>query len=448
MKKLFILLTLAGMFTTACEKNGTYEPTDNPTEKPDEGAGNNTPTDKAEPIKFIDSTVKTICVVNWDTNGDAELSYEEAAAVTDIGTTFKGADILSFIELAYFTGVSDIANEAFAGCSSLKHVELPHNITSIGGHAFLDCKSLTSIAIPSSVTEIGEDCFDKCTSMGRVDITDVAAWCEIRFKGWYSNPLIMAHNLYINGAMATDLTIPDSATTIGHFAFYGCTSLASVTIGNGAKTIGSSAFNGCTTLKNVTLSSSVTSIGDNAFNYCTSLASITIPESITKIGSHAFSGCGSLTSVTIPNSVTTIGDNVFSSCDSLTTATIGNGIASVEDGMFRGCTSLIDITIPESITTIGNSTFRNCSSLTSVTIPERVTQIGNNAFCGCSSLTSVYCEPTTPPTAIANDLGWYAFDDNASDRKIYVPTDSVVAYMSSEHWSDYMLSIVGYDINE
>ena len=135
------------------------KPDDGNDEKPEDGNDekpeDNTPEDKTQPIKFIDNAVKTLCVVSWDTNGDAELSYEEAAAVTDIGTTFERSAIVSFTELAYFTGLSYIANEAFWGCLSLKKIELPHNITSIGDNAFNTCTSLTSVTIPDSVTSIG-----------------------------------------------------------------------------------------------------------------------------------------------------------------------------------------------------------------------------------------------------------------------------------------------------
>ena len=148
MKKLFLLLALVGLVATACEDDGVNEPTNTPTETPDDGNdekpddgndekpddgndekpddGNdekpddNTTEDKTQQIKFIDNAVKTLCVDSWDTNGDAELSYEEAAAVTDIGTTFKSSDIISFAELAYFTGLSYIANEAFLDCGSLR----------------------------------------------------------------------------------------------------------------------------------------------------------------------------------------------------------------------------------------------------------------------------------------------------------------------------------------
>ena len=252
MKKLFLLLTLVGMVTTACEDDGVNEPT--------------TPEDKTQPIKFIDNRVKALCVDRWDTNGDAELSYEEAAAVTDIGITFKESDIISFTELAYFTGLSYIANEAFWGCVSLKKIELPHNITSIGEAAFSWCTSLT-------------------TFYGKFASED--------------NRCLIVDGKLIAFAPAglIEYTIPDSVTSIGEAAFLGCTSLTSVTIPDSVTSIGEEAFYNCGSLTSVTIPDSVTTIGDFAFDSCYSLTSVTIPDSVTEIGWYAFIYCSSLESV-------------------------------------------------------------------------------------------------------------------------------------------------------
>ncbi|MCX8512852.1 MAG: leucine-rich repeat domain-containing protein, partial [Chthoniobacteraceae bacterium] len=56
----------------------------------------------------------------------------------------------------------------------------------------------------------------------------------------------------------------------------------------------------------------VTSIGDWAFIGCSGLTSLIIPNSVTSIGNIAFSGCSGLTSLTVPSSVTSIGSSAFS----------------------------------------------------------------------------------------------------------------------------------------
>ena len=109
---------------------------------------------------------------------------------------------------------------------------------------------------------------------------------------------------------------------------------------------------------------------------------------------------------------------------------------TIETGTFYGCSSLTSVTIPNSVTTIGSGSFSGCYGLTGVTIPDGVTTIGGGAFNDCTSLASVTVEATTPPT-----LGSNVFDNNASGRKIYVPSASVSAYQAASGWSDYSSAI-------
>lgn len=96
------------------------------------------------------------------------------------------------------------------------------------------------------------------------------------------------------------------------------------------------------------------------------------------------------------------------------------------------------------MTSIEQYAFWVCDSLTSITIPEGVTSIGDGTFCNCRSLANVYCKPTTPPSTWKRYTMWYAFDDNAEGRKIYVPWESVEAYKVADGWKDYADAIKGY----
>ena len=178
----------------------------------------------------------------------------------------------------------------------------------------------------------------------------------------------------------------------------------------------------------VILQDGLTSIGSFAFSGCSSLTSIKIPSSVTSIGYHAFYDCSGLTSIEIPSSVTSIGSSAFSGCSSLTSIEIPSSVTSIGDSVFRDCSSLTSIEIPSSVTSIGYGAFYNCSSLTSIEIPSSVTSIGSNAFADCSSLTKITIKATTPPSLGSNNIP-------SNETNIYVPSGSVSAYQSA--WSSY-----------
>lgn len=213
----------------------------------------------------------------------------------------------------------------------------------------------------------------------------------------------------------TSVTIPEGVTKIEGGTFYGCTKLESVTIPKGVKSIGFAVFRECCSLVSVIIPESVTSIDSFAFYGCSALASITFPENLTDIGAYALSGCSRLTNVTIPNRVTRIDNGTFSDCISLKEVIIPKSVTRMGDYVFTGCSDLSSVVIPENVTSIGVQGFRNCSSLTSIVIPKSVTSIGESAFSDCSSLTSIAIPESV--TSIGND----AFYGCSSLTSIVIP---------------------------
>ena len=249
-----------------------------------------------------------------------------------------------------------------------------------------------------------------------------------------------------NNSDVKKIVIEDGVTSIGDYAFRGCSSLTSITLPDSVTSIGDCAFVFCVGLSSITLPDSVTSIGDSAFKNCSSLTSITIPDRVTSIEPYAFDNCSSLTSITIPKSVTRIVDSAFYNCRSLTSITIPDRVTSIESRAFTGCSSLTSITIPDSVTSIGYSTFAGCSSLTSITIPDSVTSIGESAFSNCSSLQtiSLSCKSTLKRSDFGDqaDLVSYALHTlKKTEAKAATYTENGnKAYWTCEHCGKYFLS--------
>ena len=415
-------------------------------------------------ITFADDNVKAICVQNWDTNGDGELSNIEAAAVKSIKGKFKSnSTITSFDELQYFTGLTAIEGSTFNQCWNLKSVTIPNTVNSIGENAFSGCSSLTGIDIPNSVTYIGESAFSSCSGLTSIiipnSVTSIEPWTFCGCRG------------------LTSIAIPNSVTSIGNVAFCGCSGLKSLTIGNSVKSIDPSAFDSCSGLttimvdaanpyfdsrdncnavirtasntlvvgcENTIIPNTVTAIGESAFEGCSDLTSIDIPNSVTTIGVNAFNNCSSLTSICIPNSVTTISSSAFIRCSSLNSIIVESGnpiydsrdncnaiIKTSSNTLIAGCKNTI---IPNTVTKIGDTAFEGSSGMKSVVIPNSVTKIGDFAFAS-SGLTSIDI-----PNSVTY-IGKYAFSFCYSLTSITIP-NSVTYIGQSAFFGCFRLTAV------
>ena len=393
---------------------------------------------------YFSGTMEEWCSKGWSPS-NVSASYdlyidEEAVTNLDISNS-----ILS------------IANGAFYGCASLKSVIIGSNVTSIGMNAFSSCLNLTSVIVPNSVTSIGSSAFSGCKGLTRVYISDLAAWCHIIFSNSVSNPLYHAHHLYLDNTEINELTIPNSVTSIGQYAFSGCSGLTSVTIPNSVTSIGTHAFYFCTGLTSIEIPNTVTSIENYVFAGCTGLTAITIPNSVTSIGQYAFSGCSGLTSVEIPSSVTSVGEEAFNYCNNLTSVVwkaqncslpgktsscpfygvrmqitsfiFGNEVENIPDYLCFEMNKLTSIEIPNSVTSIGTQAFSNCTGLTNVHISDLAawcriafSSLSSNPlyYAGHLYMNSTEINDIVIPDIITN-IGGYAFSGYTGLTSITIP---------------------------
>ncbi len=187
----------------------------------------------AKAMSFADATAKRICLAHFDADADGTVSYSEAAAVTTLGDAFQGQTTLkTFAELYYFTSLTALPDDAFAGCRQLESVKLPKALTVIGQRAFKGCDKLRQLILPSGITAIGQEAFDGCKQL-------------------------------------TQMELPTALTAIAPATFRDCQSLTAIGLPLAVDAIGSEAFARCTRLASMSVKTfrpATISMGDNVFD--------------------------------------------------------------------------------------------------------------------------------------------------------------------------------------
>ena len=377
----------------------------------------------------------------------------------------------NLLEVTLCEGLVEICRRAFDGCKALQSIEFPKSVLGIAEFAFSNCRSLLEIHIPEDV-ELDYGVFLGCDRLMSVTISKGVEFCNgnpflgckelVEFKGKYVSE--DGRCLIVDGVLTS-------------FAPFG---IAAYTLPTGVTSIARGAFAYCDELQHVYIPNTVISISEIAFEMCSKLETITIPASVTKIGYEAFNGCNNIekvfisdlkkwfgfdfdaccnsnpmhsgallmldgkpvTSIVVPDDITVINSMAFCGCKSLKCIFVSKSVNSIQDGAFMRCKSLEYVVMQEGLHEICYSAFEDCLMLRTINIPSTVTLIGILAFWNCSKLKDIYCRAIVPPNG-----GWGMFDDNAFERFIFVPEESVEEYKKSIAWSFYASRIIGYDFN-
>ena len=315
--------------------------------------------------------------------------------------------------------ITQIANGALSGYSCLESITIPASVTQIGNNAFYNCSSLKSIVFEESENElsigtsafsrtpittiafnrpalssIGASAFRYCTSLTSISTPNTTIG-DYAFSGCSSlSSFVCGDDIGVGafkGSGITTITLQEGVTSIGNEAFSGC-KIRSLSIPASVTTLGDKAFAN-SYIESIAIGSGVTSFGSEVFSGCTLLESATVDSPI--IGASLFSGCSNLKTVNILGHVETINSQAFYSCSNLQSIQIAEGVKTIDQYVFAGCTSLTSLTLPTSVTSLGANNFNGCNNLTRIEMGRGVTTIIENTFKNCSNLSEVKLSPST-----------------------------------------------------
>lgn len=326
----------------------------------------------------------------------------------------------SATEVVIPEGVTEIAEEVFAGRTDVTSVSFPSTLVAIGDRAFSRCESIKSVALPEGLTTLGAYAFESIPELEYVFIPKTLAedsgWGAFSVsKSSVEDKELMvefadgtariADGLFYEAYSLKNVDIPDSVTKIGDNSFYN-SGLKSISMPESIEVIGDRSFMGCSSLSTITIGSraeacigtafpsSLKSIGEYASFGCSNITELILPEGIETLSSEAFGNIPKLKTVYIPGSIQTavhpfsLNDDLVGEDTSLEVI-FSDEVEKLPDFIFDGACSLKHINIPNTVKEIGDYAFR-FSGVEELTLPDSVTRIGAYAFCFCDSLSSIY----------------------------------------------------------
>lgn len=335
----------------------------------------------------------------------AEFAAEKGINFNALGYWGKCGENITWLAIdgiLTIKGSGSIPNYGSVGGSpwaglNVRHCTIEGEITTLGAYAFSGMEELEDIQLPYELEKIGANAFENCSSL-----TEVKTRCE-----YY-------------GEERWEL-LSENVSSIGDYAFSGCTKLTDFTVPQNVTIINEGVFDGCSALKSVTFNGKVTAINANAFRKC-ALVQIELPYTMKKIDANAFEG-NKFESIFIPTAVTKIHGSAFSGCGNLQGLEVAsnnvafsaiNGALFNKEGTeliicpsgaegtynvprstqkigefaFEDCKKITKLVLPGALTTIGDFAFKGME-IASIEIPAEITQFSTNIFTECYNLTSI-----------------------------------------------------------
>ena len=289
--------------------------------------------------------------------------------------------------------LTSLSENQFYG-TALTSIELSEGLKVIGNYAFWGT-GISEITIPGTVETIGTYPFYSCPVLATVILSEGLT----TIPDWF---------LAVNPAV-NSIILPSTLKVIGIYAFQG-TALTEITIPDSVTTIGTRAFSECNSLTSITLPESLTSIPDMMCLYSTSLESITFKgNKLNSIGKWAFDGTA-LAEVKIPSSVEIIDTGAFLACRKLSSVEFldpqNSRLETIGENAFM-YTAIEECMMPDSATTLGPAAFSECKNLKKVHISEKAKTVEDNCFLVCPKLTTINL-----PDSIVS-IGRSAFSTNS-----------------------------------
>ena len=262
--------------------------------------------------------------------------------------------------------------------------EKSYSVTEISNDAFAGCEGITSIVVNESVASIGSGVFEGCSSLTEVT--------------WNATNCSYMDYAAILPSSVKKVVIGDNVTSIPGYLCYGLESLESVELPSGLEVIGSNAFS-YSGLKSIYIPETVTTIGTRSFACCESIQAIEIPENVTSFNTLSLDGCTALKEVVWNAKNVTVRARI-SLPASITSFKFGENVEVIPAGLCKSLTGLTEIVIPNSVTEIGEQAFSGCTYLKKVVIGTGLKTINAEVFASCDRLEEVIVKATTAPEIV------------------------------------------------